>query len=659
MIKSLLIANRGEIACRIISTARKMGVRTIAVYSTADANARHVREADEAYWIGDAPVTDSYLRAGRILSVAKQAGADAIHPGYGFLSENADFADLTVEAGMRFVGPPSSAIRDMGLKDKAKEIMAAAGVPVVPGYHGRNQNADFLKRKAYEIGYPVLIKAVAGGGGKGMRRVDKALEFDDALEAARREAKSSFGNDDVLIEKFIASPRHIEIQVFADANGHCVHLFERDCSLQRRHQKVIEEAPAPGMNQALRNAMGDAACAAAKAVGYQGAGTVEFIVDGSGELSENSFYFMEMNTRLQVEHPVTEWVTGQDLVEWQIRVAQGEDLPLAQEDLALNGHAFEARIYAEDPANGFLPSTGKLVAADFGPASPHVRVDAGVETGDTITPYYDPMIAKLIVWGEDRASALAALSNRLGDVRIAGPLTNIGFLKALSQHTGFMEGKFDTGLIDNHLENLVEQTPIGPAQLATAIAVQFDQMNAAIAERHVPNPSSPWGNTDGFQISGERELDWTFALDGEVETRRVKSGPEGVMVFDAEARSGQEWVQGDKSCATYLDGEAVYLLAAGRQICLTPHHFELSEEGSANADGSIAVPMHGKIVGLTVAAGDDVEQGDILFSVEAMKMEHAVIAPTDGRVEEVCIALDQQVEAGSLAIRLEAADNEA
>ena len=395
MIKSLLIANRGEIACRIIKTAKRLGIHTIAVYSSADENARHVRLADEAHLIGPAAAADSYLRTGRILSVAKEAGAEAIHPGYGFLSENADFAQLAHDAGMIFVGPPPNAIRAMGLKDKAKEIMADAGVPIVPGYHGNNQNADFLKRKAYEIGYPVLIKAVAGGGGKGMRKVAKAIEFDDALDAAKREAKAAFGNDIVLIEKFIESPRHVEIQVFGDSHGNVVHLFERDCSLQRRHQKVIEEAPAPGMSDQVREAMGKAACEAAKAVGYEGAGTVEFIADGANGLTEDGFFFMEMNTRLQVEHPVSEMISGVDLVEWQLRVASDEELPKKQEELTIDGHAVEARIYAEDPNAGFLPSTGKLIAMDLGEEIDGVRIDTGVEQGDVISPYYDPMIACL------------------------------------------------------------------------------------------------------------------------------------------------------------------------------------------------------------------------------------------------------------------------
>ncbi|MEL6967553.1 MAG: biotin carboxylase N-terminal domain-containing protein, partial [Pseudomonadota bacterium] len=473
MLNSILIANRGEIACRIIETAQRLGVKTVAVYSQADAEARHVRMADEAYAIGPAPAADSYLRAGRILKTAREAGVEAIHPGYGFMSENADFAEMTADAGMVFIGPPPSAIRAMGLKDRAKQIMSDAGVPVVPGYHGDNQDPAFLKRKAYEIGYPVLIKAVAGGGGKGMRKVDKALHFDDALSAAKREAMAAFGNDAVLIERFVRAPRHIEVQVFGDGHGNVVHLFERDCSLQRRHQKVIEEAPAPGMTEALHHAMGKAACDAARAVGYQGAGTVEFIVDSADGLSENAFFFMEMNTRLQVEHPVTEAVTGLDLVEWQVRVASGEALPLKQEDIALRGHAVEARVYAEDPSNGFLPSTGRILALNLEPQSlpgkATLRVDRGVDPGDAVTPHYDPMIAKVIAHSDTRKEALAALGSVLDRATIAGPKTNTGFLARLLEHPSFVAGDFDTGLIDQALPTLVDDRPIPQTVLTAAI----------------------------------------------------------------------------------------------------------------------------------------------------------------------------------------------
>ena len=647
MIKSLLIANRGEIACRIIRTAKRMGIRTIAVYSEADVNALHVRLADEAHLLGPAPASDSYLRAGRILSVAKAAGADAIHPGYGFLSENADFSELTKDAGMIFVGPPASAIRAMGLKDKAKEIMSQAGVPVVPGFHGPNQAPEFLKRKAYEIGYPVLIKAVAGGGGKGMRKVMKALEFDDALDAAKREAKAAFGNDIVLIEKFVESPRHIEIQVFGDSHGNVVHLFERDCSLQRRHQKVIEEAPAPGMNDAVRATMGEAACNAAKAVGYEGAGTVEFIVDGANGLTEDGFYFMEMNTRLQVEHPVTEMITGTDLVEWQLRVAQGEKLPKTQDELSINGHSVEARIYAEDPNANFMPSTGKLVEINLGEASDNIRVDAGVERGDTITPYYDPMIAKLIVHAPTRNEALDLLENRLRQARIVGPLTNTTFLANLCAEPSFRKEHFDTSLIETKLDQLIITTPIDDATIALGITGLIQHQNEAIFARGAS--VSPWTTKDGFQLSGERELDWDFVMDGVSLKARLRFDKNGISILSKE----DNWVSPAQSGHVYHDGAKVYVLNNGRQSIFEPFIHELVEEGtSAGENGEITVPMHGKIISITVKNGDEVEEGDILFSVEAMKMEHAVLAPVDGVVEELAIESGTQVEAGFVALRV-------
>ena len=635
-----------------------MGLRTIAVYSEADANALHVRMADETYLLGPAPASDSYLRAGRILSVAKQAGADAIHPGYGFLSENADFAELTKDAGMIFVGPPADAIRAMGLKDKAKEIMSEAGVPVVPGYHGRNQSPEFLKRKAYEIGYPVLIKAVAGGGGKGMRKVLKALEFDDALEAAKREAKAAFGNDIVLIEKFVESPRHIEIQVFGDSHGNVVHLFERDCSLQRRHQKVIEEAPAPGMSDAVREAMGKAACDAAIAVGYEGAGTVEFIVDGANGLTEDGFYFMEMNTRLQVEHPVTEMITDTDLVEWQLRVAQGEKLPKKQEELAINGHAVEARIYAEDANSNFLPSTGKLVAmnlgANTGTENDNIRVDAGVEQGDEITPYYDPMIAKLIVHAPTRNEALDLLENRLKQARIVGPSTNISFLAKLCADPSFRKEHFDTSLIETKLDQLIITAPIDDATIALGISGLIARQNEAISARNFirrganSNSASPWVRQDGFQLSGERELDWDFVLNGEPQKARLRFDVTGIAVLSDD----KNWIVPAQGGHVYHDGEKTYVLNSGRQSIFEPFIHELREEGfSAAANGEIFVPMHGKIISVTVANGDEVEEGDILFSVEAMKMEHSVLAPVDGVIEGLAIKSGAQVEAGFVALR--------
>ncbi|EFL90162.1 acetyl/propionyl/methylcrotonyl-CoA carboxylase subunit alpha [Ahrensia sp. R2A130] len=637
MIRSLLIANRGEIACRIIATARRMGIRTIAVHSTADANARHVRLADEAFEIGGPEPKESYLRQARIIAVAREAGADAIHPGYGFLSENAKFATLVAEAGMIFVGPPPSAISAMGLKDRAKSIMDDAGVPVVPGYHGENQNPDLLRRKAYEIGYPVLIKAVAGGGGKGMRKVEKPAEFAEALSAAMREAQAAFGNDDVLVEKFIENPRHIEVQVFGDSQGNVVHLFERDCSLQRRHQKVIEEAPAPGMTPELRAAMGQAACRAAEAVGYQGAGTVEFIV--SGDLGEDSFYFMEMNTRLQVEHPVTEAITGVDLVEWQLRVASGETLPKKQDALSITGHAAEARLYAEDPSTGFLPSIGKLIAADFGADDDHIRIDTGVETDDEVSAFYDPMIAKIIAHGMTRDEAMRRLAERLKQVQIAGPQTNAGFLIKLLEHEGFAAGHFDTGLIDRNLEAL---TAVDDNSLAF-IAAAVQSMQTA------SKSNSPWTATDGFQLSGARETPLRVEVDGEPLDLRIRHGADGISISENEVT----WSAPDPKISIARDGDITYALAAGRQVKVRPWVWSLDETGDSSSDGSVKVPMHGRILALTVSEGDEVEKGDMLFAVEAMKMEHAVVAPADGIIRDIAITKDGQAAAGQIAMRVE------
>ncbi len=647
MIKSLLIANRGEIACRVIKTAKRMGIRTIAVYSEADAGAKHVRLADEAHLLGPAAAADSYLRSGRILAIAKEAGAEAIHPGYGFLSENADFAQLTQDAGMIFVGPPPESIRAMGLKDRSKEIMAEAGVPIVPGFHGQNQDPTFLKRKAYEIGYPLLIKAVAGGGGKGMRKVSKALEFDDALEAAKREAKSSFNNDNVLLEKFVQNPRHIEIQVFGDSHGNVVHLFERDCSLQRRHQKVIEEAPAPGMTDAVRAAMGKAACDAAKAVGYQGAGTVEFIADGEGGLSEDGFFFMEMNTRLQVEHPVTEMITGQDLVEWQLRVASGEELPTKQEELSINGHAFEARIYAEDASTGFLPSIGRLIAMDLGQEGNGVRIDSGVDTGDEITPYYDPMIAKLIVHGGSRREALALITKQLQDAKIAGPVTNTAFLAALCGHKGFVQGHFNTGLIDENLSKLVPEAAVDQGVLAAGVVGLIENEQKQLAAKS-QNDNSPWTATDGFQTGSARTVPFNFLLDGEEQVAQVVYTSDGLSLLMDTGKI----VAPDSKCSYFHDGERVFVLKNGHQWIFEPRVFELQDEAAASSDGAIKVPMHGKVITVTVASGDSVEEGDILFSVEAMKMEHSVVAPYDGTVAQLAITAGEQVENGAVALIL-------
>src|SRR5689334_4265822 len=507
MFSSVLIANRGEIACRIMRTAKRMRLRTIAVYSEADAGALHVRMADEAIAIGPAPAAQSYLAIDTLIAAAKASRAQCIHPGYGFLAENADFAQACRDAGVVFIGPPPAAIRAMGLKDRAKALMEKAGVPVVPGYHGERQEPKFLKQKAYEIGYPVLIKATAGGGGKGMRKVERHADFDEALAAAQREAQSAFGEARVLIEKYVSAPRHIELQIFADRHGNTIHLNERDCSLQRRHQKVIEEAPAPGMSEALRAQMGAAAVAAAQAVGYEGAGTVEFIADGAHGLSGDKFWFMEMNTRLQVEHPVTEAVTGLDLVEWQLRVAAGEPLPLKQNEIKLEGHAVEARLYAEDPERNFLPSTGKLVALGFSQGQ-GVRVDAGVETGDEITPFYDPLIAKVIAHGETRQHALARLAEALEGSNVVGPRSNIGFLAALCRAPAFRAGEFDTGFIDAHLAELgAAPQPLDLGAVARGAGVLLLDEHKRLEQARDPDaPPSPWDSDDGFQLSGERRL---------------------------------------------------------------------------------------------------------------------------------------------------------
>jgi len=521
MFKSVLIANRGEIATRIIRTARRLGLRVIAVYSEADARALHVRMADEAHPIGPAEAARSYLNAGRIIAAAKASGADCIHPGYGFLSENADFAQTCADAGIVFVGPPPDAIRAMGLKGSAKALMEKASVPVVPGYHGEEQSLDLLRRKADEIGYPVLIKAVAGGGGKGMRKVKQPADFDAALASAQREAQAAFGDPRVLIEKYVTAPRHIEIQVFADRHGNVIHLNERDCSLQRRHQKVIEEAPAPGMSAALRAAIGAAAVKAAQAVGYVGAGTVEFIADGTGRLKQNGFWFMEMNTRLQVEHPVTEVVTGLDLVEWQFRVAAGERLPLTQERVPLKGHAVEARLYAEDPEHGFLPSTGKLLALRF-PEAQGVRIDTGVEEGDAVTPYYDPMIAKMIAHGGSRDQALDRLADALELTVVIGPHSNAGFLAALVRAPEFRRGAFDTGFIDAHLAELgAVPQPLDKAAAALGAREWLTREQTRIAALE---PGSPWDAEDGFQLSGERRLELPLIAEGEGEVHGAPSG---------------------------------------------------------------------------------------------------------------------------------------
>ncbi|GGE46518.1 3-methylcrotonyl-CoA carboxylase subunit alpha [Agaricicola taiwanensis] len=631
MFDSILIANRGEIACRIIRTARRLGLRTIAVYSEVDADALHVREADEAHLIGPAPVRDSYLNQDKILTVLRETGAACVHPGYGFLSENADFAEAVAAAGAVFVGPPPSAIRAMGLKDEAKAIVSKAGVPVVPGFHGAKQEPNFLREKAYEIGYPVLIKAVAGGGGKGMRRVDKATEFLDALDSAKREALNAFGDERVLVERYIQNPRHIEVQIFADSHGNTVHLFERDCSLQRRHQKVIEEAPAPGMTQEVRAVMGAAAVAAAEAVSYTGAGTVEFIVDGSRGLRPDGFFFMEMNTRLQVEHPVTEAITGLDLVELQLRVAAGEPLPFSQNDLAIHGHAVEARVYAEDPETGFLPSTGTLHALKL-PRAQGIRIDSGVSEGDTVSPFYDPMIAKVIAQGETREEALERLQAALQATLVAGPRTNVAFLSALASHADFRAEIFDTGFIDRNLDALGAFPQAPSATVVSAAARRLLQRErerlAKLDASRSDERFSPWSVPDCFRLGAMVSQPLSIIADGvQVEVDPAATA-EGVVLIDTP--------------------DAVIALARGRQTTVRlPDPFDVEAEVSAEGDTAIRAPLNGRVLSVLVQSGETVERGQRLVLIEAMKMEHALAAPRAGIVASVKVQDGDQVTEGT------------
>ncbi|WP_460451640.1 acetyl/propionyl/methylcrotonyl-CoA carboxylase subunit alpha [Alsobacter sp. SYSU BS001988] len=650
MFSSVLIANRGEIACRIIRTARRLGMRTIAVHSEADADALFVRDADEAYAIGPAPARESYLVGSRILEVARDAGADCIHPGYGFLSENAEFAEACAKAGVTFVGPPPSAIRAMGLKDAAKTLVERARVPVVPGYHGHKQDPAFLRERAANIGFPVLIKAVAGGGGKGMRRVDRLIDFEEALLGAQREAANAFGDPRVLVEKYVRSPRHVEMQVFADRHGNVVHLFERDCSLQRRHQKVIEEAPAPGMSAEVRAAMGQAAVDAARAVGYVGAGTVEFIADGSNGLTADSFFFMEMNTRLQVEHPVTEAITGLDLVELQFRVAAGERLPFTQDDLAIQGHAVEARLYAEDPERGFLPSTGRLWALRFPEESDRLRIDTGVAEGDEVSPFYDPMIAKVIAHGDTRSQALDRLADALARTVVAGPRSNVAFLEALCRAPEFRAGRFDTGFIDRNLEALGATARPFPAAAAAAgalalvgQAVRRSIAAAAVASGGAP---SPWDAADGFQLSGERQIGLPLLIEGE----RL----DAVLGWDAEGPSvelpGHAVPPGSHELDIVETEDGLIVLDHGRQTHVRLFDALDMSFDEADAGGVVKAPMHGKVVALFVTEGETVEKGQRLAIVEAMKMEHALVAPRAGVVTEIAVEAGQQTPEGARLI---------
>ncbi|MBX3534328.1 MAG: ATP-grasp domain-containing protein [Xanthobacteraceae bacterium] len=644
-LKSVLIANRGEIACRVIRTAKAMGMRTIAVYSDADCNALHVKMADEAYAIGPAPARESYLVIDKIIAVAKAAKADCIHPGYGFLSERAEFAEACAAAGIVFVGPPPAAIRAMGLKGEAKALMAAAKVPVLPGYHGATQDPKFLKQKAYETGYPVLIKAAAGGGGKGMRRVDKQIEFDNALEAAKREAEAAFGNPDVLIEKYVASPRHIEVQVFADTHGNVVHLFERDCSAQRRHQKVIEEAPAPGMPDDVRAHVTKAAIEAARAVNYVGAGTVEFLADGSNGLRADAIWFLEMNTRLQVEHPVSELITNTDLVHWQFLVAAGEKLPLPQDKIRIHGHAVEARIYAEDAARGFLPSTGKLSALRF-PGGNGIRVDSGVEQGGEVTPFYDPMIAKLIAYGATREQAFDRLSEALGGTVISGPRSNVEFLRALADSAEMRAGTVDTGYIERNLEALTKtgEADFAAAAFAVEELMRREQGKQREAARLLPASArrAPWSAQDGYDFGAKREIPVSVLVNGTRAIARVRQ----------EGNSLRASVNGVEASPSEIveAGDLLVAIREGRQTGVKLAEASSADLSRASGNGAVSAPMHGKVLSVSVAKGDKVAKGQRLMVLEAMKMEHALDAATDGVVAELSVAAGEQVSEGAQLI---------
>jgi len=631
-LRSVLVANRGEIAVRVFRTAKRLGMRTIAVYSEADRNALFVRQADEAHCIGPAPASESYLRIEGIIAAARKSDADCIHPGYGFLSERAEFAEACAVNGIVFIGPPVEAIRTMGLKDAAKALAKKAGAPVVPGYHGARQDPNFLCAEAERIGWPVLIKAVAGGGGKGMRRVNCAEEFESALASASREAQSAFGDGRVLIEKYVSTPRHVEIQIFADTLGHVVSLFERDCSLQRRHQKVIEEAPAPGLPSEMRDAMGRAAIAIAKSVGYVGAGTVEFIADSSEGLRPDRVWFMEMNTRLQVEHPVTEAVTGLDLVEWQFRVASGEPLPFSQGGFALRGHAVEARLYAEDPKNEFLPSVGKIWALRL-PQGDGVRVDSGFGEGDAITQFYDPMIAKIIAHGATRDEALDRLVAALKRTLVAGPKTNLQFVRALCEAQSFREGAFDTGFIERNLAALAGAGD-GRDDLLVAAGVK-----ALLARAHIGGTGhSPWDATDGFQLGGLR-LQTMPVLVEEKRVEAVLQWPGPQVLLDG--REGR-----DVDAEIVTAGRSVIVVGDGRQIWLRGTDPFAYEPGADEAEGVIKSPMHGRLIALFVRNGDSVAKGQRLAIVEAMKMEHALLAPHSGEVGELNLSAGAQLADG-------------
>jgi 3-methylcrotonyl-CoA carboxylase alpha subunit len=664
MFDKILIANRGEIACRIIRTCRRLGIRTVAVYSDADATAQHVRRADEAWPIGGPRPSESYLRGDAIIDVAKKSGAQAIHPGYGFLSENADFADAVEAAGLVFVGPKAASMRKMGSKAGAKDLMAAHGVPVVPGYTGENQDAALLQKEADRIGYPLMIKAAHGGGGKGMRIVRAADEFNAALESCQREAKSAFGRERVLLERYLEQPRHIEFQVFADAHGQTIHLGERECSAQRRYQKVIEESPSPFLTAELRAQMGQAAVQAARAIDYVNAGTVEFIVGKDGD-----FYFMEINTRLQVEHPVTEMVTGFDLVEWQLRVAAGEPLPATQSDIAAHGHAIEVRLYAEDPEKNFLPGSGRLEKLRLPHASEHVRLDAGVIEGDVVSIYYDPMIAKLIVHDADRPRALARLREALADTEIVGPKSNVEFLEKLVRHPVVLEGRIDTSYLDKHLDEVLPAA-IDPDALhlaaATTAALLFDEAATHVAAVRSGDPHSPWASADGWRLghAGQRLLSFlhrgTRAVaiaHGSAGSYEIEIAGKRVTIEHAKLQTGQLSATIDRQSHRFrarADAQSVFLHDGDQRLRLERvPAFQFEQAAVAGGGNNVTAPMPGRIVLIKVKPGDAVAEGQELGVMEAMKMELSLKAPRAGRIAAVQSQAGDSVDADAVLIRLE------
>ena len=665
MFGRVLVANRGEIACRVIRTARRLGLHSVAVYSDADADALHVAMADEARRIGGPEPRDSYLVAERIIDAALSTGAEAVHPGYGFLSENAAFAEMCADAGLVFIGPSPEAIRAMGSKIAAKALMEAAGVPVTPGYHGTAQDPDLLRRAAEEIGYPLLVKASAGGGGRGMRVVRLAADLEDALAAAAREAAAAFGDGALLLERFLERPRHIEVQVFADRLGNAVHLFERDCSIQRRHQKIVEEAPGPGLDVGLRSRLGETAVAAAQAIGYEGAGTVEFLLAPDG-----AFYFMEMNTRLQVEHPVTEMITGLDLVEWQLRVAAGEPLPLVQEDISASGHAIEVRLYAEDPERDFLPAGGVIDHLRFPAETQHVRVDSGVREGDAVGTFYDPMIAKLIVWDTTRPAALRRLRTALAGVQIVGPRTNTAFLSAVAAHPAYAAGEVHTGFIEAHRADLLPAAvPADPRFLALAsldVLLSRDAEARAAAARS-SDRYSPWHSTSGWRLNDDNHHVLTFLSGDDAHQVIIHYRKDSVVLELGEhaapvAASGEIDESGDLLAT--LDGAQVRATVVRRGDALTimcggVSHRLVLDDPVAHADvqdatgSGLRAPMPGRIIAAPVAAGDAVARGALLVVLEAMKMEHAITAPADGVVARVHVAVGEQVEEGAELVSFE------